>query len=330
LTRDDVSLDQLRAASGEFARLLDDYLNDFGVRATAYDVLAPTLGEQEGLILSAIVSEDDYDPDEVERAQTEAREQALEEARESLAEDPTRLQRFNEMVARIEQAYPVREDNIVFTDNAPVGLVRLTALEIGSRLAERGIIDDSGHVLFLTIDEARESLRSGTARHEIVRRRRGEREWALRNPPVPSFGEDPGPPPDMRAMPEGVRRLMDALGFFMAEDMSAEKGDGLSGTPASAGSYTGPARVVLSEDQFSKVRPGDVMVCPITTPAWSVLFGRIGGLVTDTGGLLSHSAIVAREHAIPAVVGTGSATTEIEDGQTVTVNGTTGNIEVHD
>lgn len=66
--------------------------------------------------------------------------------------------------------------------------------------------------------------------------------------------------------------------------MSAEEGDGLSGTPASAGSYTGPARVIRSEEQFHEVRPGDVLVCPITTPAWSVLFGRIGGLITDTGG----------------------------------------------
>lgn len=111
--------------------------------------------------------------------------------------------------------------------------------------------------------------------------------------------------------------------------MSAEEGDGLSGTPASAGSYTGPARVIRSEEQFHEVRPGDVLVCPITTPAWSVLFGRIGGLITDTGGLLSHSAIVAREHGLPAVVGTGSATSHVRSGQQVTVDGTRGRIEVH-
>lgn len=330
LEKGEVTLDELRSADKEFARLLDDYLRDFGARATAYDVLAPTVGEQQHLILSELESGADYDPESVERAQTEVREQALREARDELAGDRARLERFQELVDRIEQAYPVREDNIVFTDNFPVGLVRLTALEIGSRLADRGLLHEPDHVLFLTIDEARESLRSGAARHDIVRTRRGEREWALRNPPVPSFGEDPGPPPDMRAMPEGVKRLMEALGFFMEQDMSAEKGDGLSGTPASAGSHTGPARVILSEEQFHEVKPGEVLVCPITTPAWSVLFGRIGGLITDTGGLLSHSAIVAREHAIPAVVGTGSATTEIKNGQTVTVDGTTGHIEVHD
>lgn len=330
LTKDDITLHELRSADEEFARSLDEYLKDLGVRATAYDVLAPTVGEQEHLILSAIESEAHYDPASVERAQAETREQALREAREALVADHPKLERFEKLVARIEQAYPVREDNIVFTDNAPVGLVRLTALEIGRRLADRGHLDEPEHVLFLTIHEARESLRSGVARHEIVRTRRGEREWSLRNPPVPSFGEDPGPPPDMRAMPEDVRRLMEALGFFMEQDMSAEKGDGLSGTPASAGSYTGPARVIRSEEQFHEVRPGEVLVCPITTPAWSVLFGRIGGLITDTGGLLSHSAIVAREHGIPAVVGTGSATSEIQSGQEVTIDGTSGGIEIHD
>lgn len=330
LEREDVTLDDLRAADSGFAEKLDGYLHEFGIRATAYDVIAPTLGEQDHLVLSAIRAEADYDPENVEKLQSQAREQAIAEARQHLSDDRGTLDEFERHVERVTEAYPVREDNIFFTDNAPVGLVRLAALEIGRRLADREVIDEPDHVVFLAIEEARESLTDGIARHEIVRTRRGEREWALRHTPSQSFGEDPGPPPDMRAMPEGVRRLMEAIGFFMEHDLAAESGDGLAGTPASAGSYTGTARVVLTEDEFHKVRPGDVLVCPITTPAWSVLFGRIGGLVTDTGGLLSHSAIVAREHGIPAAVGTGSATSEIEDGQLVTVDGTSGKVEIHD
>lgn len=330
LEQEDLSLDTLRAADSEFAEKVDSYLDEFGVRATAYDVIAPTLGEQEHLVLSAIRSEADYDPEHVEQMQTRAREEAIAEAREQLSDDPDALDEFEKHIERVTAAYPVREDNIFFTDNAPVGLVRLTALEIGRRLADRGLIEEPDHAVFLTIEEAKESLTDGLARHESVRTRRGEREWALRHTPPDSFGNDPGPPPDMRAMPEGVRRLMEAISFFMEHDMTAETGDGLSGISASAGSYTGPARVVLTEDDFHRVKPGDVLVCPITTPAWSVLFGRIGGLVTDTGGLLSHSAIVAREHGIPAAVGTGAATSKIEDGQTVTVDGTTGKVKIHD
>ena len=328
LEDDDVTLDDLRSADDDFAEALDHYLDEFGVRATAYDVIAPTLGEQDHLILSAIRTEVDYEPAAVAERQARTRAERVSEARERLSGDPEALEHFEELLERVEDVYPVREDNVFFTDNAPLGLVRLAALEVGRRLAERGLIEEPGHVFFLTVDEARESLEGGVERHEVVHRRRGEREWALRNPAPPSFGEEPGPMPDMRALPEGLRRLMSALQFFMAGDLDTSGGEGLTGVPASAGSYTGPARVVLSEDQFHRVRPGDVLVCPITTPAWSVLFGRIGALVTDTGGLLSHSAIVAREHGIPAAVGTGSATRLVEDGQQVTVDGTTGSVTV--
>lgn len=324
------TLSELRKTDQELADGLDDYLDDFGVRATAYDVLAPTLGEQDDLLVSMLRSEGVYDPAETDRRQEDVRNQLLEEARTALSDRGGVLDHFNKLISRVQRAYPVREDNIFFTDNAPLGLVRLAALEIGRRLTDRDLLDEPDHVFFLTIDESRESLVRGVERRNLVHRRRGEREWALRHPPAPSFGEDPGPPPDMRAMPDGVRRMMEAVGFFMENDLAATTGDGLSGTPASAGNYTGTARVVMSESDFDRVRPGDVLVCPITTPAWSVLFGQIGGLVTDTGGMLSHSAIVAREHGIPAVVATGSGTTRIPDGATVTVDGNSGQIEIQD
>lgn len=325
-----VTLDEFRDADDTFAAALDRYLAEFGARATAYDVLAPTLEESEELVITAIRSEAGYEADAVAERHDEARERLLDEARSELAGDEAALSHFETLLDRVRRAYPVREDNVFFTDNAPLGLVRLAALEIGRRLVGRGLLDDAGHVFFLTIEEARESLRSGTDYRERVQRRRAEREWALRHTPKPSYGEDPGPPPDLRALPEPVRRLMEAVAFFMENDLAAATGDGLVGTPASAGTYTGTARVILSEQDFDRVRPGDVLVCPITTPAWSVLFGRIGALVTDTGGMLSHSAIVAREHAVPAVVATGYATTEIPDGRIVTVDGNTGHIEVKD
>ncbi|HZD51738.1 MAG TPA: PEP-utilizing enzyme [Woeseiaceae bacterium] len=102
----------------------------------------------------------------------------------------------------------------------------------------------------------------------------------------------------------------------------------LSGIAASAGRYTGIARVVIGEHQFGKIESGDVLVCPVTSPVWSVLFPRIGALVTDTGGILSHPAIIAREYGVPAVVATGNATRLLHDGQLVTVDGTAGTVEI--
>lgn len=81
-----------------------------------------------------------------------------------------------------------------------------------------------------------------------------------------------------------------------------------------------------SDREFGSIRPGDVLVCPITTPAWSLNVGRIGALVTDAGGALSHAAIVACEHGIPGVVATGRATTELSDGLVVTVDGSAGTL----
>jgi pyruvate,water dikinase len=96
------------------------------------------------------------------------------------------------------------------------------------------------------------------------------------------------------------------------------------GTGASAGIVRGPARIVLGPDDFDRVQPGDILVAPSSNPSWVGLFAIAAGLVTNTGGVLSHAAVVAREFGLPAVVGTGDATTRIADGQILELDGTTG------
>ena len=100
----------------------------------------------------------------------------------------------------------------------------------------------------------------------------------------------------------------------------------LRGRAGSAGLARGPARIVTGPSDFETVRPGDVLVCRTTDPAWTPLFGRIAAVVTETGGMLSHAAIVAREHGIPAVLGVPQATDRIRDGARITVNGTKGTV----
>ena len=102
----------------------------------------------------------------------------------------------------------------------------------------------------------------------------------------------------------------------------------LKGIAAAPGRYTGVVRVILNEAEFGKIQAGDVLVCPTTSPVWSLLFSSIGALVTDAGGILSHPAIIAREYHVPAVVATGNSTQRLRDGQTVTVDGTAGIVEV--
>jgi pyruvate,water dikinase len=100
----------------------------------------------------------------------------------------------------------------------------------------------------------------------------------------------------------------------------------LTGMGASPGVAYGTARTVHSVDQFSAVRPGDVLICRTTDPAWTPLFAVAAAVVTETGGMLSHAAIVAREHGIPAVLGIADALTRIKTGTALTVDGNRGTV----
>jgi pyruvate,water dikinase len=130
-----------------------------------------------------------------------------------------------------------------------------------------------------------------------------------------------------------MQRLLGAFLWEVALEDTAVKpepsGDGaLVGVGASAGRVTGPVRVIRDEADLGRLEPGEVLVCPSTHSTWALVFARAAALVTDHGGMLAHPAIVAREHGIPAVVGTGRATSTLVDGQVVTVDGGAGRVEV--
>ena len=100
----------------------------------------------------------------------------------------------------------------------------------------------------------------------------------------------------------------------------------LAGTPGSSGNATGPARIVRGPRDFALVRPGDILVCPFTDPAWTPLLRIAAGVVTQTGGILSHAAIVARELRIPAVLGVPDVTEKLRDGVTIAIDGDFGTV----
>ena len=102
----------------------------------------------------------------------------------------------------------------------------------------------------------------------------------------------------------------------------------ITGIPASMGTVQGPAKVVRRLEEASNVKPGDILVCEMTQPAWTPLFSIVSGLVSDTGGILSHCAIVAREYHLPCVVGTVIGTSVITDGMLLTVDGSKGLVRI--
>jgi pyruvate,water dikinase len=264
----------------------------------------------------------------------------LREARTLLADRPEADRaRFERALRRAERWYPIREDKASMTWSDQAGLIRRVAVEIGRRLGERSILDDPDDVFFLEQQEAFDALlvrAGGTAPacRELVARRRAERVWVEAHPGPLVYGPQSDPRAGLDQLPAEVRLVTEAqlwkverAGHFVATPPQPG-GLRLTGVPASGGRCTGTVRVLLSEADFHKLRPGDVLVCPITSPAWSVLFPNVAALVADTGGVMAHSAIIAREFHIPAVVATGNATPLLRDGQRVTVDGTAGSVEV--
>ena len=125
-----------------------------------------------------------------------------------------------------------------------------------------------------------------------------------------------------------MQRIFDSGESLLRPEGRLTVGNALSGLPASPGRASGPARVIRTPEEFDRLQPGDVLIAPVTTPAWTPLFARAVAVVTDTGSPLAHASLAAREYGIPAVVGTGSATARLQNGQMVTVDGTTGLVEV--
>ena len=336
---DGAPIEQLLAADPQFAADFADYQREFGCRALSYELAEESLDERPELVLGLLRDQlaTGYDPSRHDEALAQRRVAAAEEARARLAgRTPADRDRFESALQRAVAAYPVREDNEFFTISAPFALARRAVLEAGTRLARRGLLDRPDHVFHLEPGEVLASLREGTDRRALVTRRRGERAWVLAHPGPASYGPAPSAPPPLSALPAPARRAMERFLWTLDRIMGTENGEWtprgpastVQGIPASAGTYTGPVRVIRTEAEFDRLRGGDVLVCPTTSPVWSVLFPLVGALITDAGGILSHPAIIAREFGVPAVVVTGDGTSRLRDGQLVTVDGGTGTVRV--
>ena len=338
-TIDERTAGLLAKVDGDFAAAFAAYQEAYGYRTLRYEVAEPTLAERPALTLALIRDQiaRGYDPAARSAALGQRRETAITAARTLLARrTPAQRRRFERALAAAARAYPVREESAFYTVGVLLALLRHALLEVGGRLARRSQIGERDDVFFLQLPEARRLLRGdGDGRPLVVQRRR-ERQDALAHPGPPSHGRESGPPP-LGALPPAARLAMSALLFtvdrILAIDQTGRAREqgvdaGLVGIGAAPGVYTGPVRIIHSEAHFDRLAPGDILVCPIPSPMWSVLFGSIGALVTDTGGILSHAAIIARESGVPAVLATGTATRVLRDGQIVTVDGGSGTVRV--
>lgn len=240
---------------------------------------------------------------------------------------------FDELLEEARLTYPIRDERGVFSDIWASGLMRRAALAAGRRLAAKGRIHEAPHFIDAGLDEMRALLSGagGPSADELAARGAYRAAHSSKEAPA-TLGPPPPPPPDPSALPPAAARMMRATGLalgalFGSSEAKHEK-HMLRGLAASRGVYEGPARRVSHPSEFDRINRGDVLVTESTTEAFNILLPLLGGIVTDSGGLLSHAAIVAREYGIPGVVGTREATQRIADGTRVRVDGDAGEVTV--
>jgi pyruvate,water dikinase len=238
---------------------------------------------------------------------------------------------FDELLEEARVTYKIRDERGVFSDIWASGIMRRAVLASGRRLAGRGRIHDAEHFIDADFEEMRSLLSgaNGPSADELAERFERRSSLSAKDAP-PALGDPPAPPPDPAGLPPAVGRVMRAMGIVIGEMFGSSEAKHeehlVRGLAASPGVYEGSARRVAGPGEFDRIVQGDVLVTESTTEAFNILLPLLGAIVTDSGGLLSHAAIVAREYGIPGVVGTREATGLIADGARVRVNGDAGEV----
>ncbi|MEX1255410.1 MAG: PEP-utilizing enzyme [Dehalococcoidia bacterium] len=305
-----------------FHDAVEEFLGVYGWRSNELDVGEPTWKEDPTTVYQLIrqyASRPEYDA-EAEMTSLAAARQARERlVLERIPSEQAGL--FQMALTGAQQYLPIQEDHNFWIDQQGVAVERVPALEAGRRLVAAGRIGGAADVFSLAYEELQDALRggSGDLRELVARRRRGRQENRAMTPP-PAVGTPPLEDP-LADNPMLTK-------FFGAPLEQGPDPRVIRGNAASSGQTTGTACVIASIDDSGRLQPGEILVCPATNPPWTLLFGIAAAIVTDHGGVLSHTAIVAREYGIPAVVGTKVATTLIKDGQTITVDGDEGVVKL--
>jgi pyruvate,water dikinase len=296
--------DALAALRGEpaaraFVEAFDALIERHGSRSQGWMLSVATWRERPEAALalvSAQVTAERISPDELRARTAERREAATERVLAALP--PERHDEFRSVLAELDGYVPIREDR-AYWQLVIAGETRALTLRIGERLVREGRLARAEDVCFLTPEDfdAPGDLRPLTAQ-----RRAAWEGWRAVEPPL----------------------VIGTPGTAAAD--AQEKREHFRGAAASRGVVTAPVRIVHSPEDGARLERGDILVCTMTTPAWTPLFAIAGGVITETGGALSHPAITAREYGIPAVVALADATTKLKDGQVVTIDGAAGTV----
>jgi phosphohistidine swiveling domain-containing protein len=320
-------LDALCSLSGESGTAISEYLDSISCRIIeGFDIALPLFEEVPDVLVRTMLN--------ALSSQAESSFDFGARISEIRAKVPAEHQgEFAELLGEVRIMYRLRDERGIYSDIWAAGIMRRAALAAGRRAAELGRMTSAELIIDCSLDEMCALIASagGPSSEELSRRAEYRRIHTAKDAPH-FLGETIAPVAELLTFPATEARVMRAYSMGMSQQFRASHVRNtwkvIHGLAASKGVYTGTARRVSSSADFDRICKGDVLVTESTTEAFNIIVPTLGAIVTDDGGLLSHAAIVSREHGIPGVVGTRDATMRIHDGALVRVDGDTGEVTV--
>ena len=321
------------AGGAELRKKIDAYVSEYGWKPLwTHEYMYKLWIEDPTPVYEAIKGyvETDYNYETQINACHESQNAAIARARARIKDESLRDE-FEKKLEINLRMLPLTPNHHFYIDQSIYAHMRMMFLGLGSMLVKAGKLDDKEDIFMVTYDELRAGACSDYDLKPLVKKARAEMEVAKKESPRYWYGTVD----EWQLNEELYKRICWGYPEVFWKSLEDEKEEAkeeeiksLKGIPGSAGVIEGPARVVSSPAEFDQIKTGDIMICKMTNPGWIISFSKIGGLVTDTGGALSHPAVVSREFGIPCVVGTTKSTKVIKTGDRVRVNGDTGEVTI--
>lgn len=314
----------------EFIAAVRAYAEEFGYKAIyTHEYVYPLYVEDQTQIYDQIGNylASDFDYYAVYNKSIKEQDEAIAWLRDQIKDKSAEeKQQFEDALDLHLRMFPLTPDHHFYMDQGTFARMRLVLLRVARRLVKEGMLDDPEDIFMLEHEQLRRYVGDpqNYPGRKLIADAKAEIEKAKKITPRDWVGTVT----EWNMYQEPYHTLWGYPEKFERESGPAAKKGEVKGLPASPGVVEGVARIVKSPAQFEEVQEGEIMVCIMTNPAWVVVFSKIKAVVTDSGGVLSHSAVVAREFMIPGVVGTGSATRQIKSGDRIQVDGDNGVVTI--